>query len=174
MGKTALEKIIAGCRNGDSESFSQLVDLYAGRCYGYFYRLTGSRTTSDDLLSELFVKLVEKFGSYRGGNFDSWLFRIASNIFYDHLRAKQRDDRLIEARKERLRAERAGKEKGDGRLDRLQEQLGKLDEDVRELILLRYYSQLGFKEIAAMRGEPIGTTLSKVHRGLKKLRELMG
>ena len=39
--------------------------------------------------------------------------------------------------------------------------------------MLRFYSQLSFKEIAAMRGEPIGTTLSKVHRGLRKLRELM-
>ncbi|MGA2094130.1 MAG: sigma factor-like helix-turn-helix DNA-binding protein [Sedimentisphaerales bacterium] len=39
---------------------------------------------------------------------------------------------------------------------------------------MRYYSQLSFKEIAELRGEPIGTTLSKVHRGLKRLRELMG
>jgi RNA polymerase sigma-70 factor, ECF subfamily len=42
------------------------------------------------------------------------------------------------------------------------------------VIIMRYYSQLSFKEIAESRGEPIGTTLSKVHRGLKRLRELMG
>jgi DNA-directed RNA polymerase specialized sigma24 family protein len=39
--------------------------------------------------------------------------------------------------------------------------------------MLRFYSELSFKEMAEMRGEPIGTTLAKVHRGLKKLRELM-
>jgi DNA-directed RNA polymerase specialized sigma24 family protein len=53
--------------------------MYAGRCYGYFYRLTGDRDLSDELLSELFIKLVEKIGSYKGGAFESWLFKIASN-----------------------------------------------------------------------------------------------
>ena len=64
--------------------------MYAGRCYGYFYRLTGDRDLSDELLSELFIRLVEKIGSYKGGAFESWLFKIASNIFHDHLRGKQR------------------------------------------------------------------------------------
>ena len=45
--------------------------------------------------------------------------------------------------------------------------------DTRELIMLRFYSQASFKEIAAIRSEPIGTTLSKLHRGLKKLQKLM-
>jgi len=70
-----LDRIIAGCKNGDAESFSQMVDMYAGRCYGYFYRLTGNRAVSDDLLSELFIKLVEKIGSFKGGSFESWLFK---------------------------------------------------------------------------------------------------
>ena len=52
--------------------------------------------------------------------------------------------------------------------------LERLDEQTRELILLRFYSQLSFKEIAKMRGEPIGTVMSKVHRGVRRLRELMG
>jgi RNA polymerase sigma-70 factor (ECF subfamily) len=169
-----LGRIIAGCKEGDGESFSQLVDIYAGRCYGYFYRLTGSKETSDDLLSELFVKLVGKIGRYRGGSFDGWLFKIASNVFHDYLRDRQRQKRLLDGRKEQLESEKQdGKERYDERLDNLQVQLGKLDEDTRELIMLRFYSQASFKEIAAMRSEPIGTTLSKVHRGLKKLRELM-
>jgi len=58
-------------------------------------------------------------------------------------------------------------------LDNLQIQLNKLDTDTRELIMLRYYSQLSFMELSKMRSEPIGSTLAKVHRGLKKLRELM-
>lgn len=57
--------------------------------------------------------------------------------------------------------------------DKLQSQLGKLDADTQEVIMLRFYSQLSFKDIAKLRGEPIGTTLSKAHRGLKKLKDLM-
>jgi RNA polymerase sigma-70 factor (ECF subfamily) len=132
-----LAQIIIGCKNRDSKCFSQIVDMYASRCYGYFYRLTGNNDVSDELLSELFVKLVEKVASYKGGSFDGWLFKIAANIFHDYLRSKQRDT------------------------------------DTRELIMLRFYSELSFKEIAQMRSEPIGTTLAKLHRGLKKLRELM-
>ena len=59
-------------------------------------------------------------------------------------------------------------------IDSLQRQLEKLDAETRELVLLRFYSELSFKEIAKMRSMPIGTVLSKVHRGLKSLRELMG
>jgi DNA-directed RNA polymerase specialized sigma24 family protein len=65
------------------------------------------------------------------------------------------------------------KESGSERIDELQTQLGRIDTDTRELIMLRFYSQASFKEIAAMRSEPIGTTLSKLHRGLKKLQKLM-
>lgn len=169
-----LAQIITGCRNGDSRSFSKLVDMYASRCYGYFYRLTGNNDISDELLSELFVKLVVKIGSYKGGSFESWLLKIAANLFHDHLRSKQRRKKLIEVRYEQVEAGIVKpKRSNDEQVDKLQLQLKRLDSDTRELILLRYYSQLSFKEIASMRSEPIGTTLAKTHRGLKKLRQLM-
>ena len=169
-----LAEIVNGCKAGDSESFSQLVDIYARRCYGYFYRLTGDSEVSDDLLSELFVKLVEKIGSYRDGSFKSWLFKVASNVFHDYLRGKQRQRKLLEVQKRQLERKTSERKRADAeRIDKLQIQLRKLDADTRELIMLRYYSQLSFREIAQMRSEPMGTTLSKVHRGLKKLRGLM-
>ncbi len=169
-----LARIIIGCKAGSAESFSQLVDIYANRFYGYFYRLTGNNEVSNDLLSELFVKLVEKISSHKGGSFESWLFKIASNIFHDYLRGKQRRRRLLEVRKKQLESRKQEVKKSDSeRVDKLQIQLEKLDADMRELIMLRFYSQLKLKEIAEMRSEPIGTTLSRLHRGLKRLRELM-
>jgi len=169
-----LAGIVAGCRRGDARCFSQVVDMYSGRCYGYFYRLTGNSDISDELLSELFVKLVEKIGSYKGGSFEGWLFTIASNIFHDHLRSKQRQKKLLETQKNQLESEVGAEKRSEGeQFDKLQRQLGKLDKDTKELIMLRFYGQLSFKEIAQMRSEPIGTTLAKTHRGLKKLRVLM-
>ena len=173
-----LARIINGCKSGDADSFAQVVDMYAGRCYGYFYRLTGDRDLSDELLSELFIRLVQKIRSYKGGAFESWLFKIASNIFHDHLRGKQRRKKLLDAHRAEIEQEpglnepRFSDEAGM-RLDKLQAQLQRLDTDTRELIMLRFYSELSFKEIAELRSEPIGTALSKLHRGLKKLRELM-
>jgi RNA polymerase sigma-70 factor (ECF subfamily) len=174
MPQRDLEQIIIGCKRGDEACFSQLIDIYAKRCFGYFYRLSGSREISEDLLSELFVKLVEKISSYRGGSFDGWLFTMASNLFHDHLRFKQRQTRLLNGQGRRVQLQPTH---SDGfntdEFDELQGALGKLDSDVRELIMMRYYSQLSFKEISQSRGEPIGTTLSKLHRGMKRLRELM-
>ena len=169
-----LAQIIIGCKNGDSNCFSQVVDIYASRCYGYFYRLTSNNDLSDELLSELFVKLVERIASYKGGSFDGWIFKIASNIFHDYLRTKQRRKKLLDFQKKQLELEVTEPKQSDNeQIDKLQIQLTKLDTDTRELIMLRFYSELSFKEIAAMRSEPIGTTLAKLHRGLKKLRELM-
>jgi RNA polymerase sigma-70 factor (ECF subfamily) len=169
-----LARIVTGCKGGDARCFAQIIDMYASRCYGYFYRLTGNNDISDELLSELFVKLVEKIGSYKGGSFESWLFKIASNIFHDHLRGKHRRKKLLESQVAEFESGTIEPKQSDGELtDKLQIQLGRLDKDTRELIMLRFYSQLSFKEIAKMRAEPIGTTLAKTHRALNKLREFM-
>ncbi|MHC4525699.1 MAG: RNA polymerase sigma factor [Planctomycetota bacterium] len=131
------------CKKGDSEAFNDLIQRYSNRCYAYFYRLTGRADLSDELLSDLFIRLVRKIGSFKSGSFEKWIFTVASNIFRDYLRRHYRQKRL------------------------------KLEPEAAELITLRYFSQLSFKELSEMRDEPIGTTLSKVHRGIKKLREIM-
>jgi len=169
-----LVDILAGCRKGNSESFSQLVDIYSSRVYGYFFRLTGNRTVSDDLLGELFVKLVEKIKGFKGGSFEAWLFKVASNIFYDHLRSKQRDKEFLGEKAQQFELENVEeRNQGPAVSDELQQNLERLDDETRELIMLRFYGQLSFKELAEMRKSPIGTVLSKVHRGLQKLREFM-
>ena len=169
-----LAQILIGCKKGRGECFSQVVDIYASRCYGYFYRLTGNHDISDELLSELFVKLVEKIDSYKGGSFESWMFKIAANLFHDYLRGKQRRKKLHDVRRELVEAQIFEPKRSDEeQVDKLQNQLKKLDSDTQELIVMRYYSQLSFKEIARIRSEPIGTTLAKTHRGIKKLRQLM-
>ena len=172
-----LKEIVAACQAGSNEAFSRLVDLYASRCYGYFYRLTGNAAQSNDLLSTLFLKLVEKIGTFRlaTGSFEKWLFTIASNIFRDHLRRQYRQRRLLEGKAEELKAATTTPAKADEEMiDKLQVQMAKLDAETNELLMLRFYGGLTFREIAEMRSEPVGTVLSRVHRGLKRLRELMG
>lgn len=170
-----LKAIIAGCKSGDSESFSRLLDLYADKCYGYFYRMTGNRDISDELLSELFAKLVTKIKTYKGEGFNGWIFKVTGNVFFDYLRDKYREKKKIEAAAEvaEFEIQGAGIEE-DERVDDVQKQLAKLDDDTRELIMLRFYSGLSFKDIGELREQPVGTILSKVHRGLNKLRKLMG
>jgi len=168
-----LEKLIEKCKKGDSQAFDDLIRHYSDRCYAYFYRLTGRADLSEELLSDLFIRLVRKIGSYDSGSFDKWVFTVASNLFRDYLRRHYRQKRLLEEKAAvSLQAENTSKQDPEI-FDNLHIALGKLDPETAELITLRYYSQLSFKELAEMRNEPIGTTLSKVHRGIKKLRQIM-
>jgi len=171
--QSGLIEIIDGCRAGRQDSFNKLVDMYSGRFFGYFLRLTGNRAISNDLLSELFLRIVEKIGSFKDGSFEKWLFTIASNIFHDYLRQKQRQQRLIKGKTEQLLEKKPALSADTEMSDKRHQAPGRLDAETAELLMLRFFSELSFKELAEMRNEPIGTTLSKVHRGLKKLRELM-
>lgn len=169
-----IAELLLKCRQGNSAALGRLVDLYSARCYGYFYRLTDSRDSSEELLSELYIRLVEKISSFEGGSFEKWLFTIASNLFRDRLRKQYRQKRLLEEKARLLELEDGPERGADGEIsDRLQQGLKNLDPQTAELIMLRFYGDLSFKELAEMRSEPIGTTLSKVHRGLKKLKEWM-
>lgn len=166
--------LLEQCRQGNPAALGRLVDLYSARLYGYFYRLTGNRDTSEELLSELYIRLVEKINSFEGGSFEKWLFTIASNLFRDRLRKQYRQKRLLEEKARLMEEESAPEKDVDGELsDRLQQGLKNLDPETAELIMMRFYGDLSFKELSEMRSEPIGTTLSKVPRGLKKLKEWM-
>ncbi|MBN1456251.1 MAG: sigma-70 family RNA polymerase sigma factor [Sedimentisphaerales bacterium] len=170
-----LKQIVSGCKRGDNQACSELVDIYADRCYGYFYRLTGNTNLSNDLLGELFLKLVEKINTYNEGSFNKWIFTVASNIFRDHLRQKYRFKKLMDTKISQVRIEAMSQDSTHGGeiADKLEDMIKKLDDDTAELITLRFYGQLSFKELAELREVPIGTVLSKVHRGLKRLKELM-
>ena len=74
---------------------------------------------------------------------------------------------------EQVQSETQPPQSGDLMTDKLTRQLQRLEPQTAEIITMRYYSQLSFEELAKLRNEPVGTVLSKVHRGLKKLRQLM-
>ncbi|MCX5634082.1 MAG: RNA polymerase sigma factor [Phycisphaerae bacterium] len=166
-------QLVKLCQQGEKEGFSQLVDSYSSRLYGYFYRLTGNRDDSNELLSELFLKIVEKIGTCRPETFNAWLFKMASNLFMDYIRAKKRHEKMLDQMAKEVQTEIQPLPAGDHMTDKLTRQLQRLDAETAEIIVMRYYSGLSFEELAKIRKEPLGTCLSKVHRGLKRLRQLM-
>lgn len=168
-----LENLIKNCKKGDPEAFNELLNRYSNRCYGYFFRLTKRTDLSEDLLSDLFIRVFRKISSYNEGSFDKWIFSVASNLFRDYLRRHYRQKRLLEEKAELIRQKDNGCKTRPEIFDQLDLALAKLDPETAEIITLRFYSQLSFKELAELRDEPIGTTLSKVHRGVKKLRHVM-
>lgn len=162
------------CKSRCPEAYTELVDGYSKRFYGYFYSLTRKKELSEDLLSELYLKILKSIDSCNEDKFEAWMFKIASNIYYDYLRKKLRDAQLLDGvSNEIVKKQSQTPEKSSPQWDLLHQGLEKLDVQTRELIMLKYFSGMSFKDIAKLNRKPIGTVLSKIHRGIGRLRELI-
>lgn len=169
-----IAQLAARCKAGGDGAYAELVDMYSGRFYGYFYSLTKNRQVSEDLLSDLYLKIFKSISSCDSQKFEAWMFKVASNLYYDYLRKKIRRGEVMEQFADEAKYSESNLHAPSlFEWDELHAALEKLDSQTRELVMLKYFSQMSFKEIAQERQKPIGTILSKVHRGVVKLRELI-
>ena len=181
-----LGAMIASAQAGSAEAYEGLLGAYGHRLYGFFLRATGDHHDAEDLLGEVMLRLVSHLKDYdERGRFDAWLFRMAANLVRDRFRRAKTGPRTIGLSQangsevmsaDQLRASQPGVDSGilaDETSARLNEALLKLEAATREMIVLRHFGELSFREIADLTGRPIGTVLAKVHRGLRTLREHM-
>jgi RNA polymerase sigma-70 factor (ECF subfamily) len=186
MEADRLRDIIARAQSNQAEGYEQLLAAYGVRLYGYFHRATGDHHESEDLLSELMLRLVRMIKEYDDrGRFEPWLFRIASNMVRDRIRRRtaspspsgwlgESDGGLADDEMEGpATAVDAGLVATDTSLQ-LKQALDRLDPTVRDMILLRHFGEMSFREIARLYGCPMGTVMARVHRGFKALRKLLG
>ena len=192
MEPEVLASLVRRARQRDPQAFDELLDRYGSRLFGYIYRLTGSRDDADDLLQEVFVRLVRTIGEYdHEGKFEAWIFRIATNLARDRVRRARRAPRTVSLDGEHSdnldnggassweqladhsrQPPEAPLELGED-VDAMQRALAKLPAAQREVILLRHFSGMSFAEIAEAMGTPLGTALARSHRGLSRLRQMM-
>ena len=192
MDPGSLESVIRRAKLRDPAAFDALVDSYSPRLFGFLYRLTSNRSDAEDLLQDVFLRVVRRIEHYdHRGQFDAWLFRIATNLVRDRARRASRSPRLTSLEG---RGEHGSFAASDGRspqrwadssapppdgsmvlgeqVDALQLALAKLPEVEREVIMLRHFGRMSFAEIAEIMGTPLGTALARGHRALKRLRKL--
>lgn len=188
MEPAGLDRLLRRARRRDPEALHRLVELYSPRVFGLLYRLTGSHETAEDLLQETFLRVVRVIAEYRhDGKFEAWLFRIAANLARDHarqVRRRGRPGRLEgpprDGESRPAEVPDAGQPDPSGQLlkkeagERLNAYLQEMAEMDREIILLRHFSGLSFREIADMLQIPLGTALARAHRALKRLRAALG
>jgi len=183
MDSDPLAEQIIKCQNGEREAFAWLLRQYGSRLYRFFLRMNYSPADAEDLLQDLFVKLLEKIHGYNHqGRFESWLFCVAANLARNEYRRRRRRGGVISMHDEQsplgealVSTEATAPEKLQltEQIDQLQDALEQLSPPERELIILRHYGKLSFKEIAEQYRMPIGTVLAKVHRSLKHIRNIM-
>jgi RNA polymerase sigma-70 factor, ECF subfamily len=186
MDARAIAELLARCQAGDKTAWDTLVDAYWQRLFGYALRATGNAELAQDLVQETFLRIVQRLGRYDDqGKFEAWLFRILVNLVRDHGRSRSRhptQSTVIESDGERIEMtdEVAGKVPAPHEplhhreeVDALQAALRKLPEGDRQILMLRHFADMPFKDIARTLNCPIGTVLARAHRALGKLRGLM-
>ena len=168
-------------RADDSEDIEQQLVAAAPRVYGFLVRLVGRPDVAEDLMQETMLRAFRSLETYLPeGKFHAWVFRIATNLARDWIRSRKRrpvtgleDD--SDALPATLRGE-ARPEAGLVRSERVvavEAMIAQLSDADREVLLMRYYGELPFKEIARATGEPLGTVLARAHRALAKLSDLV-
>jgi len=162
-------------REGDLAKLGSLFDRYHLALFDFLSRMTGNRHTAEDLVQEVFLRILKYRATYRDGSrFETWVFRIARNARADYFSGRETLSPLTEEAMESPDA--APGPEGTLELEhesaRLQTALMSLREDRRELIVLARYQDMKHEAIAELLGIDVGAVKVRIHRALKELREI--
>lgn len=159
--------VLARAQRGDMQAFAALYTRFGQPCYGLALRLTGNAAQAEDLVQEVFLKLIETIRSYRGeAPFGAWLKRMTANAAIDQLR---RNKRFADADPEAMFAESGAAEPGPAqRLDALSLLL-RLPGRARAVVVLHELEGYTHTEIAELFGQSESYSKSILARGLQRL-----
>ena len=162
------EDLMAAVASGDETALAALIDRYATSVHAYLLRHSGNREDADDLLQETWVRVArsaKRFDTAR--RFRSWLYGIATNLARDLFRRRMTSERAL-----RDLAGQPPAASGADSVDRgeLRERIAKLPENMRAVLLLRYYEGMSEAEMAEVLDVPRGTVKSRLHAALRRLR----
>jgi RNA polymerase sigma-70 factor (ECF subfamily) len=158
---------------GDVAQLALLFERYHVPLFRYLLHLTRNRVLSEDLVQEVFFRVLKYAASYDSSLvFSVWLYRMARNAYFDSVQ-KQRPEvtggEIGEIRSSEPIAEELLSRKQDAMF--LQQALEKLPDDKREILVLSRFHNLRYEDIALILKCEIGTVKVRVYRALKELRE---
>lgn len=175
MENKELKRDVRSAARGDRQSAALLFDTYHPRLYRYALAKLGSPADAEDVASETFARVLGKLDGFRwkGGGFEAWLFRIASNLITDRYRSSSRERATgepieeQETAMERLPEERALHLETSRELD---EMLIALPDEQREVLLLRFAAGLDTHETAAVMKKNANAIRQLQFRALENIR----
>lgn len=165
------EELMSQVRNGVADGLGVLFDRYQMPLFNFFYKMTGNRTTSEDLVQEVFFRILKYRQSYREGTpFKAWMYQIARNARVDLFR-RQRPEVSWEPEMEPAVAP-SDSTQQQQETQMLYRALLQMSEEKKEVLILSRFQGLKYEEIAQLLGCEVNTVKTKVHRALQELREL--
>lgn len=169
----------------DRAKFAEQAMQFAPQLYSAALRLTRNQADAEDLVQETFLKAYRGFGNFEeGSNLRAWLYRILTNNYINAYRSKQRrpdesnladvEDLYLYRRLDHLEQALANRSAEDQLLDlftddEVKSALEELPDNFRIPVLLADVEGFSYKEMADMLGLPIGTVMSRLHRGRKAM-----
>ncbi|MDD5071297.1 MAG: RNA polymerase sigma factor [Patescibacteria group bacterium] len=149
------EKIIIKCQAGDLADFGCLYDKYIKKIYDFVYYKTLHKETAEDLTSKTFFKALENINNYSStkGSFSSWLYKIARNTVIDNYRTEKKTIDITEIW-DLKSDEDIEKDAGNRQqLEEIKKYLDKLKPEQKEIVIMRIWDGLSYREIAAITGK---------------------
>ncbi len=183
LDKYTDEQLVAAYASGDNEAFDALLLRHKNRLFTYIVQMVRDRDLADDIFQETFVKAITTIrqGRYSDfGKFSAWITRIARNLAIDSFRAEKSeatvstDDTNFDVLNRRELSEETVE---DAMIDLQIEHdvrrlVDELPEPQREVLMMRFYKNLSFKEIAEITGVSINTALGRMRYAILNIRRL--
>ncbi len=174
------EALIELLRDGSTSAGEILVKRYCQPLLRYLHRLVGSDHLAEELHQQAWVSVMDHLDRFDkssvAGGFKGWLFRIATNKANDHWRSSGRDRSAKQALRmvtDSHAPDASHRLDGAEQEAKLHEAIARLPENQRQVLMLRYYGNLKFVEIAETVGCPLNTALGRMHKAMLKLKQMM-
>jgi RNA polymerase sigma-70 factor (ECF subfamily) len=188
MTTSRMAALLERARAGDARAFEDLIAPHIGRMYNYVARMVGDPVEAEDLTQEAVLRAHRAITSFRGGaTFQTWLYRIATNICVDALRKRSRKNSRVSSLDNPLRAGESemARDVADGARDpqalleaselraEVSRAIRQLSPKLRAVVVLFDLQGLTYEEIAHSLRLPLGTVKSRLFNARSRLRDLL-
>lgn len=177
------DQLVAAYAQGDNQAFDLLLKRHQAKVFSYIYSVVKNRDVADDIFQETFVKAIStiKQGRYaESGRFAAWISRIAHNLVIDYYRQEKSENTLSADDEDADVLNR--RELSDTNIEEVMvlEQIHcdvrriieALPENQREVLMMRYYKDMSFKEIAEVTHVSINTALGRMRYAILNMRRI--
>ena len=177
------EELVNAYANGNNAAFDILLNRHKSNIYSYIYYIVRNREMAEDIFQETFVKAITTIKQNRyteNGKFRAWINRIAHNLIIDNYRQEKNEQTISNDECEVDLLNNSKLSDGTIEDEMVKEQIfsdikkliNYLPDNQKEVLLLRYYQDLSFKEIADITGVSINTALGRMRYAILNIRRM--
>ncbi len=169
FNKQQEQELLQAAKMGKQDAFASLYDAYAEKIYNFIYFKVLHQETAEDISTDTFLKAWEKLQQFKGDNFAAWLYTIARNKVTDYYRQKKDNYDIDDCWDLSDGQDLLAQVDTSLQFQNLQKALAHLNREDRELLIMRFWQDLSFAEIAEILGKKQGAVKMACGRAVKKL-----